>query len=139
MKHAAHLFEHRLGDVIPARRGATWCPRIVWNAPVAFDPDAPTRGTPLAAYANHGRWVVDCDQCTGAQLVCLTDLRFVCVECGNAHQGGAFRPVKMPTALEELGALLDERGDQRMRNWSPGESVKQIRDENKLLREAVEL
>jgi ribosomal protein L37AE/L43A len=90
----------------------------------------------IFATANHGRWIAECPDCHGAQLTAVADPRFMCVECGNASIGGKWRPVIWPKDHVEISALLDER-PRHLANALPSETVKQIRKENDLLREAT--
>lgn len=115
--------------------GAERVPRIAWSAETPFNPDAPVAGDPLPVEANHGRWIVRCDQCLSAQLASRSDPRFMCVTCGNADQGGAWRPIEWPEDHEEIGRLLDERTDQRLANAEAGESAEDIWDQNQQLAE----
>ncbi len=120
------------GD-IPPERGAAWVTRVQWSAPRPFNPAALTAGAPLQVRADWGRWVVDCPWCGSAQLACRTDPRFMCVECGNAGVGGAYRPVAWPKAAAAIERLLDARPSPRHQNWVPGETVGQLAAENALL------
>lgn len=110
---------------------ATVAPRRF--AQVPLDLNATTAGTAVPVVANHGRWVVTCPGCRGAQMTSVTDQRFLCNVCGNAGNGGKFRPVTWPTDYAQIGALLDVRPDVRLRNWSPGETVASLTLENKAL------
>lgn len=93
---------------------------------------APTARTEVVyAYANHARWVVDCPTCNGAQLACRTDKRFMCNECANVAIGGRWRVVEWPVDADEIERLLDRRPDVA-RNWFPGETVRQLKDENRV-------
>jgi hypothetical protein len=112
--------------------GAERTPRLVWTASTPFKPDAPTKGKPLLVVGNHGRWVVECDHCTGAQLASKSDLRFMCTSCGNAYQNGAWRPIKWPKNHEEIERLLDSR-EPLEANYEPGETVRDIEEQNALL------
>lgn len=80
------------------------------------------------ARINQGRWIVDCpvDGCAEASLVFDADPRFVCVTCG----AGPFL-VMLPAEREGIEAALDERPAVN-RNWHPGETVGDLRVENRL-------
>lgn len=115
---------------IPAGRGAEWVPVQCWTAPAPLGQamtaaTAPT-GLSVPAYANHGRWVVECPDCRGAQLACRTDLRFMCCECANAAVGGLWRPVTWPVDVAAIEAELEKRPDPETQNWLPGEALQQL-------------
>lgn len=80
------------------------------------------------ARVNHGRWIVDCPDpdCTCAVMVASDDLRFVCPVCAY----GIFT-VALPPEAEDIEKTLVERPVPATRNWSPGESVGDLRRENK--------
>lgn len=109
--------------------------RAGWSAPVladqAFAAKVGPRGTAVAAFANHGRWVVECPDCCQAVYACPDDPRFMCNNCANAMNGGLWRPVIWPKGKDIIDRLLDARPDPTTRNWSPGEPLKQLKDENK--------
>lgn len=89
----------------------------------------------IVAYVNHGRWVAECPDCAGAQLVSELERRFWCLNCGNAAVNFAWRHVRMPqkrTAIEaELVIRPAAKGDRAItRNWLPGETVKDLQREN---------
>jgi len=131
MRDATHYAE-LIAGYVPAERGAESCPRLFWTAPTPFNPDAPTTGKPVAAFANEGRWIVSCPvpRCGGAQLASLTDPRFLCVTCGNVANGGAWLPVTFPKALPDIEAALTARANPVQQNWLPGESVAVLLTEN---------
>lgn len=90
-------------------------------------------GEPVYAVANHGRWVAECPDCRGAQLASASDPRFLCCDCGNVANGGRYRPVVWPKGADKIAELLDARPDETLRNWSPPETVADLRAENKAL------
>ena len=59
-------------------------------------------GTPLKAYINHGRWVVDCPYCSGAEHVDPDDKSFFCFNCGMEHNGNRPQPVTFPLKATRL-------------------------------------
>lgn len=83
----------------------------------------------IAAYANHGRWVVACPDCDGAQIACPDDRRFMCNECGNVSIGGLWRPVVWPKDRAKIDALLNLR-PRNNQHWVPGETLADLREEN---------
>jgi hypothetical protein len=102
-----------------------------WRAEEPFDPSAAIAGDPIKVYGNHGRWIAECP-CGGAQLASQADQRFMCVECGNAYQGGAWRPVAWPDDVDVIADLLDERPT-TLANFDPDQTVEDIQAENELL------
>lgn len=118
--------------MIPAERGAEWAARLFWQTGVAADFSAPTAPASAAveAVVNHGRWIVSCPDCNGAQLACASDRRFLCNECGNVTVGGKFRPVIWPRNLDAIEARLVRRTVKVARNWSPGETLADLDAEN---------
>lgn len=121
-KGAAGIAPERLASLTPAT-----------HAKVPLDIDAETDGDDVYAVANHGRWIVECPDCHNAQLTAASDPRFLCDVCGNAGNGGLYRPVSWPKGREEIGELLDARTDVALQNWSPPETVDTLRRENALL------
>ncbi len=83
----------------PGLPDAQRAPSTFWYAPVPFNPDAPTIGDPIEAFANEGRWIAACPDCSSAQLTAQSDRRFMCGECANVVNGGAWRPVRQPNIL----------------------------------------
>lgn len=113
---------------VPDARGAEWIHHQLrsTSAPLsaATDPEA---GVP--AYANWGRWVVDCPDCSNAQLACRTDRRFMCNECGNLSIGRLWRPVIWPSNVQAIENLLEGR-PKEFQNWNPGEQVATLAIDN---------
>lgn len=93
-----------------------------------------TRGI-VSAYINHGRWIVDCPaRCGSAMVVSETDPRFLCVVCGNpendAWYGVAFPADKADIEAELLKRPARDGFQAASRNWSPTETVADLRREN---------
>lgn len=114
------------GEWVMIRRGGP----VFWAADRDLDEAmAAPLGSKLIAievYANHGRWVVECPVCHGAQLAVRDDPRFMCVSCGNVSVGGKWRPVVWPKDHAKIEALLDRRPMAHNRNWAPGETVQSL-------------
>jgi hypothetical protein len=83
----------------------------------------------VPAYVNHGRWVADCPDCNGAELVTPNE-PMMCDACFNEGNGGAYRAVVFPRSQREIEAQLAIRPEPEHRNWAPGETVAQLRAEN---------
>lgn len=93
-------------------------------------------GTVAEARVDHGRWIADCpfDGCYGAEFVSITGcIPFFCNECRNAATGGVPIPVVLPDEKMrgQIDAYLSARPVPATRNWTPGETIKQLRDENR--------
>ena len=84
----------------------------------------------LATSVNHGRWIVDCPDCNGAQIASRMGL-FFCVDCGNVANRGCWYAVRFPTEQTVIDAVLLTRPPKN-RNWQPGETLEQLRAENSL-------
>lgn len=114
------------GEPVMFRRGAP----VFWAADRDLDEAmAAPLGSKLIAvevYANHGRWIVECPVCHGAQLAVRDDPRFMCVSCGNVSVGGKWRPVIWPKDHHKIEALLDGRPMAHTRNWNPGETLQSL-------------
>lgn len=109
-----------------AQARASW--GEILSAVPAF-PKQPDPATTVAARVNHGRWLWDCPLCGGAQVCTPADPRAFCVECWN---GGSDRwwPVLFPEERADIELVLDARPLEQNRNWSPGETVMDLRREN---------
>lgn len=105
-----------------------------WTAPVppdeAFNAGMAPKALSVHAEANHGRWIVVCPDCSGAQYACPDDPRFMCNNCANVVIAGLWRRVIWPKEREMIDTLLRRRPEKN-RNWSPGETLADLRRENK--------
>jgi|ETNmetMinimDraft_23_1059889.scaffolds.fasta_scaffold120158_2 hypothetical protein len=89
----------------------------------------------VQAYINHGRWVIECPDCNGAQIASEEERRFWCLGCGNASVNFAWRHVRMPRERADIEAVLLRRPAARSdkaitRNWLPGETLRELEMEN---------
>ena len=91
----------------------------------------------VAARINHGRWLVDCPGCNSALVVDLTELVFICVECGNNHNDGKWLRVTIPRNRKAIEDELLKRpwngrnpAEAVNRNWEPGETLTMLKQEN---------
>jgi len=121
-------------STIPAARRLglrPWIARMARDLGFAFIPAVADR-PPLQVRINQGRWITDCDNCTGAENVTADDPVMYCFSCGNSHLDGQLAPVQFPgetdrRKIEEL-LLVRQRINQ---NWTPTEPVGRLRDENR--------
>lgn len=127
----ATQYATQAGAAVPDDQLAAFA--AVRHATVPLDITADTGGEYVFIHANHGRWVVGCPDCGGALLAHPGDQRFMCADCGNAGNEGRYRPVVWPRQYDRIAELLDARPDSRLRNWSPGESIADLRHENAVL------
>ncbi len=82
------------------------------------------------AYANHGRWVVDCPRpdwrCASAlQMFPLVSKIFTCWDCGYVSD-----EIVWPNDVAAIQMLLRMRPDPKTRNWKPGETLQSLIMEN---------
>lgn len=92
-------------------------------------------GRQIRAYVNDGRWVVQCPTGDGGALVLdLAEPYFICPECGNRGDDGSWHEVLFPPAraMAAIEAALLARPDRANRNWTYGETVRDLRSENAL-------
>jgi hypothetical protein len=87
----------------------------------------------LTPRVDHGRWIVECPHCHGAQLASPDWHRFLCNDCANVAFGGRWLAVEWPS--EDLAAageaLLGARPDVATRNWDPTkETIGALKAEN---------
>ena len=86
------------------------------------------------AYVNHGRWLADCPQCGGSEIV-RVDQPFRCLGKVNAGfhgettECGCVMDVEWPDEKREIEAILIKRKLEN-RNWVTGETVEFLRAEN---------
>ena len=85
-------------------------------------------GITVKAEINHGRLIVKCPFCSGAELVDKNDKRFFCLSCFNKKANGKWIPVIIPENLDEIETILNSR-DEQNQNWLPGETVGMLRGE----------
>lgn len=79
--------------------------------------DAPG-GRPVAAYINHGRWVIDCPNCASGAIVHPEWATTVCGECFRRYI------VIVPDDWETLEGLIWELPRHRQ-NWWPADHPRQ--------------
>lgn len=82
----------------------------------------------LTAIVNHGRWLVACPYCNGAELL-TTDGMFICRSCMMKMNGGKPLPARLPDESVLIDAALSVRRAEN-RNWTPPETVEDLLREN---------
>ena len=100
--------------------------RLPFASPIRASDNDPV----LQAEINHGRWIVQCPSCAGAELVDPADLRFFCLSCYNRAHGGRWLRVTLPAEKPEIEAVLLLRRPQNQ-HWQPGETVAKLKAKNK--------
>lgn len=87
----------------------------------------------LDARVDAGRWIAECPDCHDAQYVWTAEAHplFLCVTCFNATVGRRWRPVLIPSERAAIEAALEPRPMPHNRNWTPGETVADLRAENR--------
>ena len=100
------------------------------------DPVGNTSGE-VPARINHGRWMAYCPGCNSALVIDLEHRVFMCVECGNNHNGGKWLAVTIPGNRTIIETELLKRpwngrnpAEAINRNWEPGETVATLKQEN---------
>lgn len=95
-----------------------------------FVPTSTAVGEHVEAIVNDGRWVAQC-RCGSAQVVDPEHSMFFCVECLNDYAGGQWVTIRFPRGRASIERLLEARPDRRTMNWRPGESLSDLRRENR--------
>lgn len=84
---------------------------------------------PLYVRVNHGRWIIDCRQCNGAELASPDDRWFWCRGCFNQADGYQLLPVVWPEDPAAIARAMRGR-PLEARNWQPGEPLDLLLAEN---------
>lgn len=89
----------------------------------------------VVAYVNEARWIADCPdkRCNAAQVVTPDDPRFLCAVCSNLANHRRWYRVVFPSPEEraEIEALIGQRPHVENVNWTPDESVEDVRRLNR--------
>lgn len=129
---------------LAAQRGMTWTQKVDITSPVV-------------ARIDYGRWLVDCS-CKSSMYVDPSEPLFFCPSCGNIEVKGAARKVLFPENLEAIEKEVLKRPVQEpvkmspsntalnsrplypglARNWNPGETVEDLREQRLLVVKAGE-
>lgn len=88
----------------------------------------------VPAVVNHGRWIVRCPTCSGAQFASRPDRRFFCSSCLNHASAHRWIGVEWPddAVVHQIETILMRRPNPTNRNWEPGETVADLVRENGL-------
>lgn len=87
-------------------------------------------GEPVDAEINHGRWIVRCPICSGAELADPEEPVFLCLSCFNEGNDGKLLPIHFPHDYLAIESALAKRGKIETQNWLPGETSEDIEREN---------
>lgn len=80
------------------------------------------------AQVNHGRWIVPCPNCNSAENL-PPNAQFRCrQEFGGC---GYTDTVDIPNNFAGIEAVLSHRPNHANRNWLPGESIADLKRENR--------
>ena len=82
----------------------------------------------VEAEVNHGRWIINCPYCSGAEMADPDDKKFYCLSCYN--QGKGYLKVKFPFNKDKIEAELLKRPVENQ-HYLPGEKLSVIKQENK--------
>lgn len=88
-------------------------------------------GAPLHARLYRNQWIVDCPDCRNAEFAFIDEPRFMCSECFNGAVGYLWRVLAFPANRPQIEAILRARPIPHNRNWLPGETVAQLKRENR--------
>jgi hypothetical protein len=89
---------------------------------------------PIIATVHEGRWIVSCPDCrTDHQIAFDQDALYMCANCWNESLGGEWRRVAFPVEREAIEAVLMERRRRVHQNWTAGESLVELREQNQAL------
>jgi hypothetical protein len=144
--HTAESFyaQHPIRAAVPARalrlaaradepRPAELCWRLFGPA-VEPPADDDIEGE-IVAYVNEARWVADCPdkRCNAAQVVSPADPRFLCAVCGNLANRRRWYRIAFPSAnaRRQIEGLIGQRPRLETVNWVPGESVADLKRQNR--------
>ena len=87
-------------------------------------------GETLEAEVNHGRWIVRCPYCSGAEIADAEDPVFMCLSCFNEENLGRFHMVRFPKEVDQIEKVLNQRKALENQNWIPGESLEDLKKES---------
>ena len=98
-----------------------------WGVYPSWDVDK--KAPPVYAWVNKSSWVADCE-CRGSMVVEPGE-PYMCPDCGNVAHGSRPRTVVWPRNAEAIEEVLLKRPYPNNRNWTPGETITQLKAENK--------
>jgi len=82
--------------------------------------------TPIEAYVNEGRWLVDCVCRNGVPVTSTAaDAEGVCFTCGTI-----WTRIVFPPNVAQIEAVLGARRWRRNQRWTPHETVEDLQREN---------
>jgi len=93
----------------------------------------------VKAYINWGRWVADCPDCNGAEIVSKAEKKLWCLSCNNVYNDGKCYSVTFPKNTEAIEKIILARPNLENRNWEVGETVTELKKQNKVHGDPVEV
>lgn len=89
-------------------------------------------GSSTVTYArvNHNRWIADCQDCNGAELVFLGYPFFMCQNCWNGVIYHKWRKIIIPENYRLIEQVLKHRPIPANRNWNINEDIITLCNEN---------
>lgn len=84
---------------------------------------------PILAYISRGAWLAHCPDCRGVEYA-WEECFFVCCSCLNSKVGHKVRRSAFPAERKEIEELLEAR-PLLNRNWYPGETLADLKRENR--------
>lgn len=108
----------------------------------------------VQARVDFGRWIADCPDCGGAEIVEPDEPLFYCFSCGNKSINGDARRVIFPKNMIELEGILsirpvdDRKGKNKIeaalmakplvpglsRSWNPDETAEDLKKQNEAIK-----
>ena len=119
--------EHRPDPQLPSHTAPERIVAMYWQGD---EPHGLAKTVEAFAVVNHGRWIVRCPWCSGAQNASREDRRVFCCNCGNAAVKGQWIPVIWPKNWAAIERVLLDRPDPDTRNWERHETLDELIAEN---------
>lgn len=106
-----------------------WIDKLTWQLYPRHRINWTAKGDPIPAIIARNNWAVVCPYCNDAFLY-EPGFDFFCRTCLMQGNDGQAQPVAMPANRVALETTLELRPNPFTRNWIPGETVEDLRNEN---------